>query len=119
MISQMSFPFSLSNLEFHQGIRDAMCDLCGKSYPNQRSLRKHIKTHAVQREHICPECGKDFLTSTKLNEHRRVHTGAKPFQCKVCAYKAGKKENVQAHIKKVHNVATNINEHVLIIKEEL
>jgi len=105
--------------EFHQGIRDAMCDLCGKSYPNQRSLRKHIKTHAVQREHICPECGKDFLTSTKLNEHRRVHTGAKPFQCKVCAYKAGKKENVQAHIKKVHNVATNINEHVLIIKEEL
>jgi len=38
---------------------------------------------------------------------------------KSCAYKAGKKENVQAHIKKVHNVATNINEHVLIIKEEL
>ena len=119
MTSQNFFSFSLPNLELHQGIRHAMCDLCGKSYPNQRSLRKHIKTHAVQREHICPECGKDFLTSTKLNVHRRVHTGAKPFQCKVCSYKAGKKENVQAHIKKVHNVATNINEHVLIIKEEL
>ena len=66
--------------EYHMNIRDAMCELCGKSYPNDRALRKHLKTHAIQREHVCPDCGKDFLTSTKLNEHRRVHTGAKPFQ---------------------------------------
>jgi len=105
--------------EFHLGVREAMCDLCGKSYPNERSLRKHLKTHAIQREHVCPECGKDFLTSTKLNEHRRVHTGAKPFQCKVCAYRAGKKENVQAHVKKVHSISANYNEYVLIIQEEL
>ena len=69
--------------EYHMNIRDAMCELCGKSYPNDRALRKHLKTHAIQREHVCPDCGKDFLTSTKLNEHRRVHTGAKPFQ--VCS----------------------------------
>ena len=68
------------NTEYHMNIRDAMCELCGKSYPNDRALRKHLKTHAIQREHVCPDCGKDFLTSTKLNEHRRVHTGAKPFQ---------------------------------------
>ena len=100
-------------------IRDAMCELCGKSYPNDRALRKHLKTHAIQRDHVCPDCGKDFLTSTKLNEHRRVHTGAKPFQCKVCAYRAGKKENVQAHVKKVHSIQQGFADYVLIIQEEL
>jgi len=105
--------------EYHMNIRDAMCELCGKSYPNDRALRKHLKTHAIQREHVCPDCGKDFLTSTKLNEHRRVHTGAKPFQCKVCAYRAGKKENVQAHVKKVHSIQTGFADYVLVIQEEL
>ena len=108
-----------AHTEHHMNIRDAMCELCGKSYPNDRALRKHLKTHAIQREHVCPDCGKDFLTSTKLNEHRRVHTGAKPFQCKVCAYRAGKKENVQAHVKKVHSIQTGYADYVLIIQEEL
>ena len=40
-------------------------------------------------------------------------------QCKVCAYRAGKKENVQAHVKKVHSIQTGFADYVLVIQEEL
>ena len=109
-------------LEFHRGIRDAMCDLCGKGYANQRLLRKHIKTHAAVKDHICPECGKDFVTSTQLNIHRRIHTGKKPYQCKICAYKGAKKGNVQAHVRKVHNISNDVstvNEYVIEHVDEI
>ena len=109
-------------LEFHRGIRDAMCDLCGKGYANQRLLRKHIKTHAAVKDHICPECGKDFVTSTQLNIHRRIHTGKKPYQCKICAYKGAKKGNVQAHVRKVHNITNDVvtvNEYVIEHLDEI
>ena len=43
-------------------------------------------------------------------------------QCKICAYKGAKKGNVQAHVRKVHNITNDVvtvNEYVIEHLDEI
>ena len=60
--------------------------------------------------------------SFSLSGTSQIHTGKKPYQCKICAYKGAKKGNVQAHVRKVHNITNDVvtvNEYVIEHLDEI
>ncbi|GMT00707.1 hypothetical protein PENTCL1PPCAC_22881, partial [Pristionchus entomophagus] len=66
------------------GLRgNVLCKLCRKSFPNDKSLRLHIKRHVVKME--CRECRVLFSTKHDLNRHQSsVHSTLRPQI--VCSY---------------------------------
>ena len=103
---------NVKNISHHMKLNHGetvSCKHCGKVWPSQAKLNKHIshvhkKTPCPQcgemvknlayhmRNHIsnderpikCEKCGKGFFEKHVLEEHSNVHTGAKPFKCKYC-----------------------------------
>lgn len=66
------------------------CDVCGKGFPSQKTIRRHMKTHFKAKPHVCRECGAQFADSTNLNRHTKSHTGelrnskGQPLACDYC-----------------------------------
>ena len=50
----------------------------------------------------CSECGKRFPSQWKLERHLVVHTGMRPFICPYCTKSHTQADNLKIHIKKVH-----------------
>ena len=77
-----------------------ICPVCGKSFPNGRSLAKHSIYHEDSTIYTCKECDKTFAGLRKLKDHQRCH---KPISCKLCPYEESV-GNLQRHKKSVHSV---------------
>ncbi|XP_072844610.2 uncharacterized protein LOC140704031 [Pogona vitticeps] len=60
------------------------CCYCGKRWPCQYQLCRHMNIHTGKRPHKCMDCGKSFSTSSNLSQHKRVHTRERPYICKDC-----------------------------------
>lgn len=50
-----------------------MCDMCGKIFLREGSLRTHKKYHLNIRTKKCPHCDMTFVESKNLNRHLRSH----------------------------------------------
>ncbi|CAL4122410.1 unnamed protein product [Meganyctiphanes norvegica] len=50
----------------------------------------------------CTFCSYSAKTASLLQKHVRIHTGEKPFHCVLCPYKAAQKENLKAHMMRIH-----------------
>uniref|UniRef100_UPI00358E267B myoneurin n=1 Tax=Myxine glutinosa TaxID=7769 RepID=UPI00358E267B len=61
-----------------------MCSICGKSFAEANSLRRHARIHKGLKPFSCSLCGKAFTQGNQLKVHLRVHTGEKPFECDEC-----------------------------------
>lgn len=49
------------------------CDICGKSYPEHKKLKSHLKDHKFRKSVPCPQCNK-MLNNSVLNRHiQQVH----------------------------------------------
>ena len=120
--------------KFHNLNKSFMCNLCGKRFLTENSLKTHISTHenpvcfqceVCQKEfhrkdrydnHVkihkgikpfgCHICSKSFITSTKLKEHERRHKGEKRFTCLLCHKKYSGSFDLRKHVKKMH---TNVS----------
>ncbi|KAF7235520.1 Zinc finger protein 24 [Varanus komodoensis] len=73
------------------------CSYCGKRWPCQSQLRRHVKIHTGERPHKCTDCGKSFSTSSNLSQHKRVHTGERPYSCKDCGKSYRRRASLVQH----------------------
>ncbi|XP_069318054.1 zinc finger protein 770 [Eulemur rufifrons] len=60
------------------------CTICGKMFPSQSKLDRHVLTHTGQRPFKCVLCSKSFRQSTHLKIHQLTHSEERPFQCCFC-----------------------------------
>lgn len=71
---------------FHSGGPE-ICDICGRTCANSRSLKKHKKIHVEgsKEKFKCTICGNGFRDRTKLKEHTYIHTGKMDaYFCQFC-----------------------------------
>ncbi|XP_046561850.1 zinc finger protein Gfi-1b-like [Haliotis rubra] len=78
------------------------CRICGKLFPLQRLLNRHIKCHSDVKRYLCTFCGKGFNDTFDLKRHTRTHTGVRPYKCAVCGKAFTQRCSLESHCKKVH-----------------
>ncbi|GBN64541.1 Zinc finger protein 836 [Araneus ventricosus] len=60
------------------------CDLCGKVFDDEDSLKTHQGQHAQKKLIFCDVCGKEFKEMLFYDIHRLTHLEQKPFRCDIC-----------------------------------
>nr|XP_056722870.1 zinc finger protein with KRAB and SCAN domains 1-like [Euleptes europaea] len=85
------------------------CSYCGKRWPCQSQLRRHVKIHTGERPHKCVDCGKSFSTSSNLSQHKRVHTGERPYICKDCGKSYRRRASLVQHERETCGKGSNLN----------
>lgn len=73
------------------------CDICGKTFANNRCLRLHERIHTGVKEFMCQECGKTFYRREHLTVHVRTHSGEKPYHCDICGKAFSQSQNLTIH----------------------
>lgn len=73
---------SLGKLKRHlRGVHSTnmsyVCDLCGKAFRWEMTLKRHIKTHG-EKNIKCDFCEKRFFHKKTYLNHRMTHTGERP-----------------------------------------
>jgi KRAB domain-containing zinc finger protein len=95
----------------HEDIKPYICDGCGASYKQLKSLKEHlgnkhgdkryINFRARVKRFICVKCPMTFSCESKLEAHQVVHTDDKPFTCNKCGrqykYMHSLTEHLQTH----------------------
>lgn len=102
------------------GIREHICEHCGKRFWLKKYLVDHVKSHNEDRPYKCDLCSaryfnishknnlvKEFLliyeiffsfkVKMYLRKHRFLHTGIKKFQCDICGKKFPRKHGLDQH----------------------
>ncbi|XP_053235423.1 zinc finger and SCAN domain-containing protein 21-like isoform X2 [Podarcis raffonei] len=85
------------------------CSYCGKRWPCQSQLRRHVKIHTGERPHKCTDCGKSFSTSSNLSQHKRVHTGERPYSCKDCGKSYRRRASLLQHERETCRKGSHLN----------
>ncbi|XP_048345184.1 zinc finger and SCAN domain-containing protein 30-like [Sphaerodactylus townsendi] len=85
------------------------CSYCGKRWPCQSQLRRHVKIHTGERPHKCMDCGKSFSTSSNLSQHKRVHTGERPYICKDCGKSYRRRASLVQHERETCAKGSHLN----------
>ena len=62
-------------------------------------------------KYVCRLCGKTYVQFGSAKRHEIIHTGEKPFACRYCQYKTGYSSNLKKHetYHKIEDIAVNPN----------
>ncbi|XP_026729201.1 zinc finger protein 454-like [Trichoplusia ni] len=74
-----------------------VCDICGKSFRQRCSYRKHYFTHSSEFPWKCKLCPYRGRHSGLLKTHMHVHTGDYRFMCTECPARFLTKSNLNKH----------------------
>lgn len=66
---------------------------------NSYSMSPHV--------HACNECGRKFPWQSSLERHMYTHTGQKPYSCRWCSLKFSIKSNCERHCLRIHGKSFN------------
>ncbi|CAB1454980.1 unnamed protein product [Pleuronectes platessa] len=59
----------------HRPKKKANCPTCGKVFPHNSGLRRHLVIHSGKKPYKCFICGRGFTQSGNLKTHMKVHKG--------------------------------------------
>ena len=55
------------------GERSYVCEICSKTFKDNKNLKSHKRVHSNEKPFTCDECGKSYRDSGKLKVHKRIH----------------------------------------------
>lgn len=82
------------------------CEICDMEFDDPESLTTHLGTHDVVQMHQCEICHKIYLSAGRLRRHKLIH-GAFRFFCPYCSKGFHLKDNMNKHIRIVHENANS------------
>ena len=78
------------------------CEKCGKSFSENGTLNKHIKSIHEDVQYNCEKCDKSFSDKSNLKRHiQSVHENVR-YNCEKCDKSYSDKSHLRKHIKSVH-----------------
>ena len=96
------------HMKTHKKSEGYKCEICEKEFSRPDYLKKHVKiSHEKECKYpikhdkqICNICNKKI---TQLKNHfKTIHEGQKKFKCDVCKKLFSSKNNLEIHVKRVH-----------------
>ena len=86
----------------HSEQKPFQCTICNKSFKRKIILQYHMDTHSNEAKHQCNLCNERFITKDRLYVHRNKVHGNKHNKCVYCDIYCGSVEQLREHIKIVH-----------------
>jgi len=90
--------------------KDLECKVCFKVFSNRSKLKIHNKIHEGKLDFACHVCDRKFATNYALNKHLMVHE--KSFECQYCKKIYARKDNLDSHLKRNHEVENIILDYI-------
>ena len=78
-----------------------VCEICGKSYRQERVLDCHVKTeHSDVKKYFCETCGKGFGHELALSHHVKSTEpcGKETWKCAICSKIFNTRNRLHAHL---------------------
>lgn len=86
----------------HTNERPFLCGVCGFSTHTHSAMSRHKRGHSQAKPYVCDTCGAAYADRKRLRDHQLAHTGSLPFDCDFCGFSSRRKDNLQAHIRRLH-----------------
>lgn len=90
----------------HTNERPFMCSICGFCTHTNSAMARHKRGHNQSKPYSCDICGMAYADKKRLREHAVVHesesTPLPSADCDFCGFSTRRRDNLQAHIKKMH-----------------